>query len=74
MPVSSRWIRFSYKPPYSSLPGREIPYDFLVVYAYYDLSDRHIEYNIDRASVITNKYKQNPDQFLAWRNLDEYRS
>ena len=74
MQIGSNWIRFSYKPPYSSLPGKVSPCDFLVIYAYLDSTSKNMKYQISKASTATKRYKLHPDEVLAWRTFEEYRA
>lgn len=73
MCVDGNWILFSYKPPYSAVAGRDVPYDFPVLYAYLDHQNK-VCYGVDFALSITNRYyRESESNLLAWRGFEEFR-
>ena len=70
MQVRRNWMSFSYKSPYSAIPGRPLPEDFKVIVAM--KVSNEIDYVIMKASIATDFYNMRPDLAIAWKALEEY--
>lgn len=68
--MKTGWIDFKQKTPYSNVPGREPPYDFLILVAV--KINQTIIYRVTTAIEATNNYQKHPHKYLAWTPIEKY--